>query len=252
MLVHGALINRSFFQTLSPLLANEGYCVFSLTWGSLGDPTVGGLAPIGQGARELADFVDDVLALTGSSEVDLVGHSEGTLMPQYYLKRLGGAGKVGTFVALASMFRGTRLVGADQFLPALMELPFGMGDWLRAAYTSMCGACLQVLWGSPFLEELNRDGVATPGVKYVSVVTRNDEFVVPYTSGVIDEPGAIDVVVQEGCPADGSDHASIAYERRAMVVVLNALDPAHATDPPCDLALPVWGTLFAQPDPIPH
>ncbi len=54
----------------------------------------GALSPLEQSAQELSVFVDEVLAATGASKVDIVGHSQGTLMPNYYVKFLGGAAKV--------------------------------------------------------------------------------------------------------------------------------------------------------------
>src|SRR6266540_5095262 len=99
VLVHGLSANQTVnWQTYSPLLKNSGYCVFSLTYGVPGEPLPiyqpGGLLPMEQSAAELGAFVDRVLAATGASKVDILGHSEGTLMPSYYVKFLGGASKV--------------------------------------------------------------------------------------------------------------------------------------------------------------
>lgn len=47
-----------------------------------------------QSSQELGAFVDQVLAATGKSKVDLVGHSEGTVMPRYWMEFDGGAAKV--------------------------------------------------------------------------------------------------------------------------------------------------------------
>lgn len=46
-------------------------------------------------AQDLSNFVDQVLNATGASKVNIFGHSEGSIVPRYYLKFLGGAAKVG-------------------------------------------------------------------------------------------------------------------------------------------------------------
>src|SRR5437870_11262706 len=71
VLVHGLFANMTDdWQTMSPLLANNGYCVFALTYGV--DPTAvspfdqfGGLAPMEQSAVELSTFVHRVLGAPG-------------------------------------------------------------------------------------------------------------------------------------------------------------------------------------------
>src|SRR6476620_3221652 len=89
VLVHGLFANMTDnWQTMSPLLANNGYCVFALTYGVPADATppsdqFGGLTPMEQSAGQLAAFVDRVLGATGARKVDIVGHSEGATMPDY-------------------------------------------------------------------------------------------------------------------------------------------------------------------------
>ena len=81
---------------MGPRFAAAGYCTYALTYGQLnGIPLFAGLDKMENSAAELAKFVDEVLASTGASKVDLIGHSEGAIMPRYYLKFLGGASKVG-------------------------------------------------------------------------------------------------------------------------------------------------------------
>jgi triacylglycerol esterase/lipase EstA (alpha/beta hydrolase family) len=67
--------------------------------------------PIEGSAGQLSSFVDRVLSATGASQVDIVGHSQGGMMPRYYLKNLGGATKVHTRVGLAPSNHGTTLDG---------------------------------------------------------------------------------------------------------------------------------------------
>ena len=52
-----------------------------------------------ESAEQLSAFVDRVRAATGAGQVDIVGHSEGSLMPDYYVKFLGGDWVVSHYVA---------------------------------------------------------------------------------------------------------------------------------------------------------
>jgi triacylglycerol lipase len=79
VLAHGLSANQTVnWQTFSPLLHNEGYCVFTLTYGlkdGVGLPIYepGGLTRMEDSAEELADFVDEVLATTGAAPGDRRG-----------------------------------------------------------------------------------------------------------------------------------------------------------------------------------
>lgn len=236
VLVHGTLGNRSTnWQTYGPLLKNNGYCVFALTYGALPAPypvnALAGLGSMRTSAEELRVFIDRVLATTGADQVDIVGHSQGTLMPQYYLKRLGGAGTVKTYVSLAPLWHGT------QILPAELTTLLGIDP----TKVPVCVACGEFDPGSSFMQEIRAGGVATPGVTYVNIVTKYDELVRPYTSGI--EPGMTNIVVQDACAIDYSEHFQIAADRNATLHVLNALDPANPRPVTCTLSLPFVGAL---------
>jgi hypothetical protein len=73
-------------------------------------------------------------------------------------------------------------------------------------------------------------------------VTRYDELVVPYTVGQLHGPDVTNIVTQDGCPEDLSDHGSIVSSRRTSQVVLNALDPRHTEPLPCDPVAPLQGS----------
>ena len=105
VLVHGtsggAVTN---WATYGPLLHNEGYCVYTLTYGALpGQPwpvsLLGGLSDITEvSVPQVGEFVDRVLASTGAEQVDLIGHSQGTLVSGLVAK-VGRPGKVNTVAA---------------------------------------------------------------------------------------------------------------------------------------------------------
>jgi triacylglycerol lipase len=236
VLVHGLGATMSAnWSYHSPRIKAAGYCVFALTYGV--DPRTtwlpyapGGVVRMEQSARELSAFVDRVLEATGASQVDLVGHSEGTVMPRWYLERLGGASKVDKFVALTPLWRGTE-VGGFAILRDLLA-PLGLPNPVIDLVASLCGSCPQFLRGSPYLNDLNSDGEAVPGIEHTNIATRYDVLVVPYTSGIMRD-GGTNIVLQDVCPANLSDHATVAFDPVVTQLFLNALDPEHAQPVRC-------------------
>ncbi|MFF7563352.1 alpha/beta fold hydrolase [Streptomyces pseudovenezuelae] len=232
VLVHGTFANSvDNWLALAPYLENRDYCVFSFDYGQLsGVPLFYGLGPIDKSAEQLKTFVDKVLAATGAPETDLVGHSQGGLMPRYYLRFLGGAAKVNALVGIAPDNHGTTLSGITNLLPYFP----GVQDLL----TTNTPALADQVVGSPFLTKLNEGGDTVPGVKYTVLATRYDEVVTPYRSQFLSGSGVHNVLLQDLCPLDLSEHVAIGlFDRIAFHEVANALDPAHATATTCASAL---------------
>lgn len=228
VLVHGTFGNSvDNWLVLAPYLVNRGYCVYSLDYGQLpGVPFFNGLGPIDKSAGQLATFVDKVLASTGAPKADLVGHSQGGMMPNYYLKFLGGAAKVNALVGLAPDNHGTTLLGLTKLLPYFP----GAEDLLEAGAPGLAD---QVA-GSPFVTKLNSVPDTVPGVHYTVIATRYDEVVTPYRTQFLDGPDVRNVLLQDLCPVDLSEHVAIGtIDRIAYHEVANALDPAHATPTTC-------------------
>jgi triacylglycerol esterase/lipase EstA (alpha/beta hydrolase family) len=235
VLVHGTFADMSdSWQALSPLLKNNSYCVFALNYGSYaGSGAIGvyGVGEIRNSAQELSAFVDKVLAATGAGEVDMVGHSQGGMMPRYYLKFLSGAEKVHTLVGLSPSNHGTTLDGIAVlagFFPGATQFT-GI----------LCPACEEQIVGSAFLAELNAGGDTVPGVEYTVIQTRYDQVVTPYTSAFLS--GANNILLQNQCVLDLGDHLSMPYDHIADADVLTALDPAHPRHPLCTPILPTSG-----------
>ena len=252
VLVHGLLANQTDnWQTISPLLANHGYCVFSLTYGTRPEVSSpfyqpGGLTTMEQSAQQLSEFIDRVRDATGAAHVDIVGHSEGSLMPDYYVKFLGGAQVVSNYVGITTLWHGTDpagLASIDQIGRA-----FGMSSGIEQAVSGFCASCPEFLTGSDFITKLRDGGIAVPGVAYTSIVTRNDELVAPYTSGIETAPNMTNLVVQKQCPLDQAEHVAMAADPIVAQDVLNALDPEHPAAVPCTVVLPLVGApLYAGP-----
>ncbi|MEV0175968.1 alpha/beta fold hydrolase [Streptomyces sp. NPDC050803] len=228
VLVHGTFGNSvDNWLGLAPYLTKRDYCVFSLDYGQLpGVPLFHGLGPIDKSAEQLDAFVDKVLAATGAAETDLVGHSQGGMMPRYYLKFLGGAAEVNALVGIAPDNHGTNLSGLTHLLPYFP----GAEDLLSTATPGLADQ----IAGSAFLTKLNEGGDTVPGVRYTVIATKYDQVVTPYRSQYLDGPDVRNVLLQDLCPVDLSEHLAIGlFDRIAFHEVANALDPAHAKPSSC-------------------
>ena len=199
VLVHGTGGDMSIsWNLISPSLVERGYCVFALDYGNRGT------GRIQDSAAELKAFVERVLRATGARKVAIVGHSQGGMMPRWYMRFLGGADQVAELIGLVPSNHGTTNPGA-------LTAP-------------NCPACRQQAAGSPFLTKLNR-GDETPGekVSFTQITTRYDEVVTPYQSAFLQGPKTTNVVVQDKCPADPFEHIGIIYDRVALQWVRKAL-----------------------------
>ena len=238
ILVHGTFADMSdSWQALSPLLYDKGYCVFALNYGAYdGSDALGVYATgdIAQSAGQLSTFVNKVLAATGATKVDLVGHSQGGMMPRYYIKNLGGASKVNTLVGLAPSNHGTTLEGLFT-----LASYFPGGSSVAGAD---CPACEQQEAGSSFITNLNAGGETAPGVNYTVIESDNDEVVTPYTSAFLAPgPNVTNILLQSQCALDQGEHLSMPYDHIADADVLTALDPANPQHPACTPVAPVYG-----------
>ncbi|MFD5270574.1 esterase/lipase family protein [Streptomyces sp. NPDC058335] len=228
VLVHGTLGNSvDNWLGLAPYLMHRGYCVFSLDYGQLpGVPFFHALGPIDKSAEQLSAYVDKVLAATGATKADVVGHSQGGMMPRYYLKFLGGAAKVNALVGIAPNNHGTTLAGLTNLLPFFP----GAEDLLTAATPALA----QQIVGSDFMTKLNEGGDTVPGVRYTVIATRYDEVVTPHRTQYLSGANVRNILIQDLCPLDLSEHALLGLtDRIAFHEVANALDPARATATTC-------------------
>nr|WP_221463015.1 alpha/beta fold hydrolase [Streptomyces olivoverticillatus] len=228
VLSHGTLGNSvDNWLAFAPYLTNRGYCVFSYDYGQVpGIPFFHGLGPIEKSAGQLAAFVDKVLAATGAPKVDVVGHSQGGMMPRYYLKFLGGADKVNSLIAMAPTSHGTTLSGLTKLLDVV--------PGARAAISGLTPGLTDQAQGSDFLRRLNEGGDTVPGVHYTVIASKWDEIATPYRSQFLTGPDVRNVLVQDLCPVDLSEHVALGtIDRVVFHEILNSLDPAHATPTTC-------------------
>lgn len=251
--VHGTFASAyTTWASAVPRAKRAGYCVFALNYGDSGDaavgavPAVNGYGDIRESAKELAAFVDRVREATGSDQVDLVGHSQGGMMPRQYLKFEGGAdpanpanNKVHTLITLGATHHGTTLLGIGTLASAS-----GITGLTAPA---LGRAAMQQVVGSEFLANLNEGGDTMPGVNYLVLATRFDEVSTPPKATFLKAgPGAkvTNILIQDGCFLDVSDHLSLSYSPAAIGYILHGLadfDSIHpaAPAPLCAPKLPL-------------
>jgi hypothetical protein len=206
VLVHATLADEgSNWVTLAPLLANNGYCVYAFNYGAtlaslelwpfIG-PRIDGLNHIEHSAEELRSFVNKVLSKTGASKVDLVGQSQGGMMPNYYIKFLGGASKVNVLIGLSPSNHGTTLGGLTKFVevfPFTSEIIGGLLEFLGAP------ALPEQEEGSAFIKKLFGSGEpVVSGVRYVVIQTTHDEVVTPYTHAFLSGSNVTNITTNYG------------------------------------------------------
>jgi triacylglycerol esterase/lipase EstA (alpha/beta hydrolase family) len=229
------------WQALGPILADRGWCVYGLNYGATESTTLSGgriwsVGDIPTSASQLAAFVGEVLAVTGARKVDLVGWSQGGMMPRWYLRFDGGSAYVHDLVGLAPSNHGTTVDGMSALLDAVSAL--GLPAPLSLL---QCPACTQQLVGSAFLQRLNAGNDTVPGVRYTVIETEDDEVVTPYTSAFLRGTAVTNVTLQHQCPDDHADHLAMPYDSAALQDVVEALDDSPKLSVTCGLGLPVLG-----------
>jgi triacylglycerol lipase len=198
----------SNWSVVAPAIKLNGYCVFAL------DLPARGTGPIANASAALGAFVDRVLAATGAAKVDIVGHSQGGMLPRHYIKRLGGLDKVDDLVALAPSNHGTVVAS----LVDRLVLPF-------------CAACSEQAYNSSFLKALNAAPEAPAPVDYTNVTTAWDLVVVPHTSGYLDDASNVtNVTLQRRCMFNTAGHVKIIADKVALQWVLHALGRSGPAD----------------------
>jgi triacylglycerol lipase len=153
--VHGYTGSASNWTTAIALFRAGGYSssqLFAYEYNSYGNNITN--------AQGLATYVSQVRARTGADKVDIVNHSMGGLVSQYYLKVLGGNQYVRHLASIAGANHGTTAAGA-----CLIYV-----------------TCQQMYPGSSFIATISA-GDETPGsTKYGTWYSPCDGVILPYTS----------------------------------------------------------------------
>jgi pimeloyl-ACP methyl ester carboxylesterase len=198
VLLHGFIDNRSVFLLLRRSLAQHGrQQIESLNYSPL-------TCDIRIAAELLGRHIEQVCERTGSSRVDVVGHSLGGLIARYYVQRLGGDLRVRTLVTLGTPHSGTRVAPLANAHPIVR----------------------QMRPGSPVLEELS---APAPGcrTRFVAFWSDLDHIMEPLEAACIEHP---DLMV-ENVRVSGVGHLALPVHPAVANGIRQALDTAHPGEP---------------------
>jgi triacylglycerol esterase/lipase EstA (alpha/beta hydrolase family) len=208
------------FLTKAPLFAARGHCVFTPSYGITAGVVFAG-AHVADSAAEVSAHVSSILASTGAPKAILVGHSMGTLVAAYYLKHLGGNTAVSAYVGFGGVYNGTTAAGL-----AALKAAAGITElW--------CPGCLEAVRPSAVIDGLWEGGIVAEGPTYTVIVTKLDANVLPYTSGIIEEDGVVNVVLQDECPSDLAGHVGMTVDPNVSGWIQWAIDGRQGPKPKC-------------------
>lgn len=172
----------------------------------------------------------DVMRKRFMSEVDILGHSQGGLIPRWSIKWFASGRFVDDYIGLASPNHGTTVAGTD----------------------GMCfESCWQMRTNSNFIAALNRDDETPGDTDYTSIYTATDELVQPVGTQALD--GGVNILLQDLCPARPVDHLGIAGDAVTFDLVLHMLRSSDQKIPgPVDCTQTIMdGASYPPPEAFP-
>ena len=164
-----------------------------------------------ENSERLVQVVDDILAQTGETKIDILAECTGGLIARHYVQSLGGDEHVSRLVTFISPQHGI----------AKAPLAADFAGW---------PALYDLSPGSTFLETVNSHSVPSH-IPVTSIYTCTDEYIQPYETSII--PGATNIGV--GCDGDFVGHFEFFYDRdiyRMMHSALTVPVADDATTPP--------------------
>ena len=158
------------------------------------------------------------------SEVDILGHSQGGLIPRWAIKWFASGALVDDYIGLASPNHGTVVAGTD----------------------SPCfESCWQMRTSSNFIAALNAGDETPGGTDYTSIYTAFDELVQPV--GTQDLDGGLNILLQDLCPGRPVDHLGIASDAVTYELVVHALRSAGQDLPKVDCTKAIMDGASSPP-----
>lgn len=217
-------------------------------------------------AAALAEYIDNVKAVTGAEQVDLVVHSMGGLISRYYIDRLMGERDVAQLIMLGTPNGGSNcalMIGSlGLYQPAGLEL---REDYIRNVFnvqiTEQHGIPFYNFAGTPIQQRLlspcskvpndlvvSLDSAALAPVELVEVpilhidLTISQELYAKHVAPLLRKSGA-DFAAQEAQPTPriDADDTPVQYSQIYTGVVTNAEGNTHVIDIDRNVAVASFG-----------
>ncbi len=187
LLVHGYFMSRACFILLYLRMRHTGKrTIFTI---NLRPRT----ASIEELAHQLSEKIEEILVLTKSDKVDIIGHSMGGIVSRYYIEQMNGAKKVNKLITIGSPHNGTKMA------------VFGIGANAKELH-----------YGSEFMRGLNA-GPLSGEVKYYSLWSTIDNLVIPQESSILKEPGV-------NIKFYGIGHLTLLFSPRVFLKIMEILE----------------------------
>ena len=193
ILIHGTISSKNVWQNLVLRLRADDFVVFCPDYG------VHGTQDIPSSAADVGAYIEQVLAATGATQVDIVGHSQGGLLARYWINEMGGEDHVHHLLTLGTPHHGTTLLGMLGGLVTRESTQRMATSTVRRIFGP---AGMQQVVGSPLLETLAASEDTRPHILYSCFATLNDSTVVPHDQAFLKG---------EGDRSDGSPRVQNTY-----------------------------------------
>jgi triacylglycerol lipase len=158
LFVHGWNANSSTWTTMISRFKNDGWTDAELANWSY-DPNQSNATT----AATISAKVDSIIRVTSAAHVDIITHSMGSLSARYYVRSLGGDGKVDALVSLGGPNHGT-----------------------NTAFFCSSTACVEMRPNSAFITTLNADDETWGTPRYATWWSPCDEVIQPQSSPILD------------------------------------------------------------------
>lgn len=194
LFVHGWSSGSHAFMLISRYLKRKKFNnIYTMTY----RPVMADLEWLSQ---KVADRINEVLKETGAAGVNIIAHSQGGVLARYAIRNLYMEDKVNLLISIGSPHQGSR-VGA--------LWPYGRNT-------------LQLLYKSNFMRALADGGLTPGGVKYVSIYSAFDNFVIPQESANLGDGAVNHKLSFHG-------HLRLLYSHRVNRLVREALEAGEAS-----------------------